>query len=872
MRSHIRRRLRPGPVTGGLALAALVAGVVPGTVLASQASGAPAPAPTVSLTSAPPGAGNHFLARKPVPLTAETTGTVSKVEFYADGKLLATDTEAPFRGSWKNAPAGQYSVTARAYDKQGDPSGSRASLVNVLDKPAVIASPVTQQIEQGGTAAFGVSLATKPAGPVEVSLERSSGTEDLSADRTTLTFTPENWQQAQQVTVTSADESGDPAKAVFTAAAAGHESGSVPVQEISPLASDYEQAFLDQYNKINDPSSGYYREFDGMKVPYHAIETLIVEAPDHGHETTSEAFTYYLWLESEYGRITEDWGPFNDAWASLEEFAVPGTEDQPTNGAYDPASPATYAPEHPSPTEYPAVLDGDVPVGEDPIASELSSAYGTDEIYGMHWLLDVDNTYGFGFCGDGEAAPAFINTFQRGSQESVWETVTQPSCDTFAHGGENGFLDLFTDDAAYSEQWKYTNAPDADARAVQVAYQAKEAAAAQGNGGDVAEVVEKASKMGDYLRYAMFDKYFKQIGDCTDPMSCPGASGKDSAHYLMSWYYAWGGALQSAQYPWAWRIGDGAAHQGYQNPMAAYALSEDPDMQPQSATGAEDWGQSLDRQLEFLQWLQSSEGAIAGGATNSWDGQYASPPSGSATFYGMYYDQQPVWHDPPSNRWFGFQVWGLQRTAEYYAETGDERAGAVMDKWVDWALENSTIDGTGNYRIPSDLEWSGQPDDWNASSPGDNSGLHVEVLNHTTDVGVAASFAKTLLYYAAGSGDAEARAAGEGLLDGLLEHQDDLGIAVPETRVDYERFAVESGEDALHIPDGWTGTMPNGDEINSDSTFLSIRSFYESDPDWPKVESYLNGGEAPTFTYHRYWAQSEIATAFAAHVALFGTE
>ena len=79
--------------------------------------------------------------------------------------------------------------------------------------------------------------------------------------------------------------------------------------------------------------------------------------------------------------------------------------------------------------------------------------------------------------------------------------------------------------------------------------------------------------MGDYLRYAMFDKYFKKIGNCVGPSTCPAGTGKDSEHYLISWYYAWGGSLDTAG-GWAWRIGDGASHQGYQNPMAAYALSE----------------------------------------------------------------------------------------------------------------------------------------------------------------------------------------------------------------------------------------------------------------------------------------------------------
>ena len=145
--------------------------------------------------------------------------------------------------------------------------------------------------------------------------------------------------------------------------------------------------------------------------------------------------------------------------------------------------------------------------------------------------------------------------------------------------------------------------------------------------------------------------------------------------------------------------------------------------------------------------------------------------------------------------------------------------------------------------------------------------------NYSQDVGVAASLAKTLLYYASGSSNAQAKTVGEQLLNALSANADSKGIAVPETRKDYDRFDDTynaTTDQGLYVPPGWTGTMPNGDPINANSTFLSIRSFYKNDPQWPKVQAYLDGGAAPTFTYHRFWAQSEIATAFAAHVALFG--
>ena len=63
--------------------------------------------------------------------------------------------------------------------------------------------------------------------------------------------------------------------------------------------------------------------------------------------------------------------------------------------------------------------------------------------------------------------------------------------------------------------------------------------------------------------------------------------------------------------------------------------------------------------------------------------------------------------------------------------------------------------------------------------------------------------------------------------------------------------------------------MPNGDTIDSRSTFLRLRSFYKNDPNWSKVQAYLDGGAAPVFTYHRFWAQADIAMALGAYAELF---
>ena len=833
--------------------------------------------PDVTLTS--PANNSTFLVNDPIELTAvasDPDGSIDRVEFAADNTVIGTDTTSPYSFTWTDAAAGSYSVTAIAYDDQGARTVSAPIAIRVLDRAAVIASPPTVRVPQGGTADFEVRLSNQPSGNVTVTVARTSGSSDLTVSSgSQLQFTSSNWNQPQKVTIASADNGGNLAEAVFTVSAPGHDSAEVTVREIDPNTSSYDQAFLEQYEKIKDPSSGYFREFNGLLVPYHSVETMIVEAPDHGHQTTSEAFSYYLWLEAYYGRVTGDWGPLHDAWESMETFIIPGTADQPTNSAYDPNSPATYIPEQPNSDGYPSALNNGVPVGQDPIANELRSTYGTDEVYGMHWLLDVDNVYGFGFCGDGtDDAPAYINTYQRGSRESVWETIPHPSCDDFTHGGPNGYLDLFTDDQNYAKQWRYTNAPDADARAVQVMFWAHEWAKEQGKENEIAGLMDKASKMGDYLRYAMFDKYFKKIGNCVGATSCPGGQGKDSAHYLLSWYYSWGGSLDTSS-AWAWRIGSSSSHQGYQNVLAAYALSQVPELQPDSPTGVRDWATSFDRQLEFLQWLQSAEGGIAGGATNSWKGSYDTPPTGLSQFYGMYYDWQPVWNDPPSNNWFGFQVWNMERVAQLYYVTGDARAEAILDKWVPWAIQHTDVDadnGGQNFQVPSDLEWSGQPDTWTGTYTG-NPNLHVQVVSYSQDVGVTAALAKTLMYYAKRSGDTTALATAEGLLDALLAHRDSIGIATPE-QPSWDRLDDPwDGSEGLYVPPGWSGTMPNGDRIEPGATFLSIRSFYKNDPLWPQVEAHLNDPQnvpAPIVERHRFWAQVEIATAFAAHDELFG--
>ena len=637
---------------------------------------------------------------------------------------------------------------------------------------------------------------------------------------------------------------------------------------INPPTGDneYVDRFIEMRNEFYDPANGYFSA-DGS--PHHSIETLIVEAPDHGHESTSELYSYWLWLEVMNGRVTGDWTPLNNVWNKIEQFIIPTTADQPTNAAYNPSSPAAYASEFPLPSDYPAPLEFSAPVGADPVSSDLTATYGPD-VYQMHWLLDNDNFYGYGNRGDGVSTPSYINTFQRGEQESVYETVPHPSWESFDWGGPSGYLPLFVLDQNYAKQWRYTSAPDADARAVQAMYWAQIYAKEQGTSLSALDL-DKATKMGDYLRISMFDKYFKPLG--VQSATSGAGSGYDSAHYLMSWYMSWGGSADPAS-QWAFRISSSHCHFGYQNPVAAYALTQVDELKPTSQNGVRDWTESLKRQMEFYTWLQSKEGAIAGGATNSWNGDYSPYPAGKSTFYDMAYDDNPVYEDPGSGTWFGWQAWSMERVAEYYYITNDPMAKNLMDKWATWVKSEVRLIGNDDFEIPATLEWTGEPDTWDPASPGANNNLSVTVTDYGQDLGVAASMAKALIYYAAATRkyatlDTEARDLAKEVLDRMwVTYRDEKGVSSVEDRGDFARIF----EQEVFVPNGFTGTMPNGDEIKPGVSFLDIRSDLRNDPEFARLETAYNAGQEYTQRYHRSWAQIEVALANAEYGFFFAND
>jgi len=162
-----------------------------------------------------------------------------------------------------------------------------------------------------------------------------------------------------------------------------------------------------------------------------------------------------------------------------------------------------------------------------------------------------------------------------------------------------------------------------------------------------------------------------------------------------------------------------------------------------------------------------------------------------------------------------------------------------------------------------------------SEEPPANTGLDVSVSGCSSDLGISASLAKTYMYYAAKSGNTTAETDAQNIIDVIHQfYGDSLGFSAPETRTDYSNFTSAfntTSYEGVYIPAGWSGTYPgvSGDLTSADDTFLSIRPWYTSVADYDEVQNYLNGGPAPVFNYHRFWAEAEIATAFDSFAYLF---
>lgn len=677
--------------------------------------------------------------------------------------------------------------------------------------------------------------------------------------------------------------------------------------------------FKTAYSTIMNTDTGYFGPPTGAKafsVPYHMLEHIIVEAPDWGQESVSETASFWSKLSAWNGIITGDTTDYVRSWQTIEDVFIPSDTDQPW-GAYTPNSPAQVIVDAQTLQDTPLAPSTTLTAGADPLYAPLKSAYGTSSLYLMHWLYDIDGVYGF-HKADGSKQCVPINNYQRGPVEDGWATITHASWEDFANGGTtaSGFLAIYgqgtpnypSASGGYAKQWDYSVAPDAESRTIIASYLVSKAM----GDNSLSAYDAKAIKMADYQRYALYDKYFKAI---------PGQDGS-GCHYLLSWGCGYGGAIPEKSGEaslWGFRIGNSEIHQGYNCVDVAYicGTTSSKGYVPKAEGSGDMYDVSLDRQLEFLRWLQTSDGPFAGGCTSNYNGDYSVPTDGRQdyTFYGLYYTYSPSWHNPPSNNWAGYQGWAVERVARLYnmvatsSVTRDvsiaTRCKTLLDRWMLWIYKTTSVTNSvismpsvlswvsptaiagktatkpnsqGTYEYIPNFKWDSTGDYaafWDASTV-PNSTLQCTVTNGL-DVGFAASTVQAIVQYCKGI------EASAGSLDGLVtggsikysdlmtlacslldclwsNYRDDKGFGAAENFDGYDKL-----NDTLWIPPEFgTGAMPDGSVLaNNKTTFLSMRSFYKNAPEWTDLNNYINnGGAAPSVVRHRFWQNAEIAVAY----------
>ncbi len=136
----------------------VTAGAVTLTAVATDSLGLQATSPNVAVTVtlgtppvvaiSAPTAGSTVNQSTPVTVTATATdadGTIASVQFFAGSTAIGTDTTAPYAVSWTPGANGDFTLTARATDNQGNVVTSSAVTVSVADgqRPVVsLSAPI----------------------------------------------------------------------------------------------------------------------------------------------------------------------------------------------------------------------------------------------------------------------------------------------------------------------------------------------------------------------------------------------------------------------------------------------------------------------------------------------------------------------------------------------------------------------------------------------------------------------------------------------------------------------------------------------------------------------------------------------------------
>ena len=119
--------------------------------------------------------------------------------------------------------------------------------------PALVATPASVTVPEGGTQTVQVRLDQRPPANVTVTVTRVAGDSDLTVQSgASLTFTPANWATSQTVTLAAAEDvDGSWSSATFRASAPGWQAVDIAAQEV-----DNDSRAVTDVTSLNVPEGG----------------------------------------------------------------------------------------------------------------------------------------------------------------------------------------------------------------------------------------------------------------------------------------------------------------------------------------------------------------------------------------------------------------------------------------------------------------------------------------------------------------------------------------------------------------------------------------------------------------------------------------
>ena len=152
----------------------------------------------------------------------------------------------------------------------------------------------------------------------------------------------------------------------------------------------YANRFMSLYADVIEEGveNGYLSSQGGKQIPYHCVETLNVEAPDYGHETTSEAMSYLVWIASMRDHIVNQGltdasnapsssSELKNAWSNMETM-VPTEQTGFWEKAKAGGLSAQYCDEYDEPEDCPRPAEA-WNTGVNPIQTYFANAYSSDK-------------------------------------------------------------------------------------------------------------------------------------------------------------------------------------------------------------------------------------------------------------------------------------------------------------------------------------------------------------------------------------------------------------------------------------------------------------------------------------------------------------